>query len=190
MKYTFLVAFLFLIGSVAVVGCGSQAAVADEKAGSDIKELSEDQLFAGDIVREFLAGKIPYLNDANRLFMEGLDRYKNKKDPQGAIPLFVESICKNPASRSYYELGNVYMDTKDYKSSILCYQMAEKLGYEPFSKVLYNLACAHSMSEDYDMAADYLEFALQAGYSNMDNISKDPDRGIWVLLLSQDRPRL
>ncbi len=53
--------------------------------------------------------------------------------------------------------------------------MAEKLGYEPFSKVLYNMACVYSRQEKIESASKYLEYSIQAGYTNLDHITADKD---------------
>jgi tetratricopeptide (TPR) repeat protein len=140
-----------------------------------VKELTENDIFAGDIVKLMLTQNLPGATEANKLFLEAIDRYKNKQDAEGSIALFVKSICKKPDSRSYYEMGNACLETGEIDRSIQCFEMAEKLGYEPFSKVLYNLACAYSMKEKYDESAQYLEASLQAGYSNLDHIAKDND---------------
>jgi tetratricopeptide (TPR) repeat protein len=140
-----------------------------------VKELTENDIFAGDVVKLMLTQNLPGATEANKLFMEAIDLYKNKQDARGAIALFVQSICKKPDSRSYYEMGNACLETGDIDRSIQCFEMAEKLGYEPFSKVLYNLACAYSQKEKLDESAMYLEASLQAGYSNLDHIAKDED---------------
>ena len=172
----FLCGMLILPVSLALNSCGTDQAKAETgKQETITKELAEEDLFSGDVVRTYLLEKNPFIQDAQALFMQALDLYKNKKDVHGAIPLFIESLKKNPESRSYYELGNASLDNGDIDRAIESYQMAEKLGYEPFSKILYNLACAHSKKEDYDMAAQYLEYSIQAGYSNLDHIAKDKD---------------
>lgn len=140
-----------------------------------VKELAEGDIFAGDIVKLMLTQDLPGETEANKLFMEGIDLYKNKQDAEGAIALFVKSICKKPDSRAYYEMGNACMETGDLDRSLQCYEMAEKLGYEPFSKVLYNMACVYAQQEEFKKSAQYLEASLQAGYSNLDHIAKDKD---------------
>jgi hypothetical protein len=53
--------------------------------------------------------------------------------------------------------------------------MAEKLDYSPLSKVLYNLACAYSLSENEEQSLRYLELAIQNGYTNGTHIMQDKD---------------
>jgi tetratricopeptide (TPR) repeat protein len=112
-----------------------------------VTAISEDEIFSGDIVKNFVVSGDKAMKEANQLFLQAIDTYRNKKDPAGSIALFVRSICINPESAAYYEMGNASMDAGDTEHAISCFDMAEKLGYEPFSKVLYNLACAYSKKE-------------------------------------------
>lgn len=137
--------------------------------------LTEEELFQGEKIELFLKNEKKSTKEAKAEFLEGLDLYKNKKDKKNAFKKFVKSILKEPTSIAYYELGNVLLDSKQYKEAIKAYGLSEQLGYEPFSKVLYNMACAYSLSKDQEMAGQYLEYAIQAGYSNIDQIDKDPD---------------
>lgn len=137
--------------------------------------LTEADLFSGDVIRQFLTRENPFVKEAGNLFMQALDLYKNKQDAPGAIPLFIQSILKNPESRSYYELGNACLDARDYDRAGKCYEMAEKLGYEPLSKVMYNLACVYALKKKPELAGQYLQYSLQAGYSNLDHMAVDKD---------------
>lgn len=145
--------------------------------------LTKDELFDGNKVFEFLQNEQINSSDAKESFLKGLDLFKNKKDHQGAINAFVNSIVEEPTGLAYYELGNAYMEKKDYEQALKSYGMAEQVGYEPFSKILYNMACVYSLMDNTDMAGQYLEYAIQAGYSNIDQIQKDSD----LTLLRNDR---
>lgn len=126
-------------------------------------------------VKAFMDSQDEKTAEYNNLFLKGLDAFKNKKDLDSANHYFNESILDYPSNVAYYELGNVLLERKEYKKAIYAYEMAEKLGYEPFSEVLYNISCAHSLLNETELSAQYLEFALQAGYSNIENINKDSD---------------
>jgi tetratricopeptide (TPR) repeat protein len=162
---------------IAVAACQTQNKVMDEKGTAQVVVLSADDIFEGSKVQAFLANKPQEKNTgvARELFLKGIDAYKNKKNNGEAISAFTESILKQPSSMTYYELGNVLLDTKDYDKALKSYSMAEKLGYEPFSKILYNIACVHALMGEPELSGQYLEYALQAGYTNIDNIAKDPD---------------
>jgi tetratricopeptide (TPR) repeat protein len=149
-------------------------------------KLSAADLFNGEKVRLFLFQNPKANPESNKLFLNALDEFKNKKNLQAASEGFKASIKAYPNSKSYYELGNVYMEMKNYQGALDAYSLAEKLGYEPFSKVMFNVACAYSQLKKFEMSADYLQFAIQAGYVNIDNIEKDPD----LAQLREEDPQL
>jgi tetratricopeptide (TPR) repeat protein len=138
-------------------------------------KLSASDLFNGERVRLFLYQNPQANPESDKLFLKALDEFKNKKNLQAASDGFKAAITEYPSARSYYELGNVYMEMKNYQGALDAYSLAEKLGYEPFSKVLFNVACAYSQLKNFPMSADYLQFAIQSGYVNIDNIEKDKD---------------
>lgn len=162
--------------------CTDSLAHPETKKHKDLV-LTEDDLFQGNKIEQFLKNKKKYTNESKESFLQGLDLYKNKKDKQNALKKFVESILQEPTSLAYYELGNLFIDIEKYEYAIKAYGIAEQLGYEPFSKILYNTACAYSLSKDQNMAGQYLEYAIQAGYSNLEQIEKDAD----LALLRKER---
>ena len=187
-------AFYSLILASALASCGNPAV-----PGSDVKpggtsvvdetlpvKLSAADLFNGEKVRLFLFQNPKANPESNKLFLNALDEFKNKKNLQAASEGFKASIKAYPNSKSYYELGNVYMEMENYQGALDAYSLAEKLGYEPFSKVMFNVACAYSQLKNFEMSAEYLQFAIQAGYVNIDNIEKDPD----LAKLREEEPHL
>lgn len=190
MKFAF---YSFILVS-ALASCGNPAV-----PGSDVKtgevshvdetlpiKLSAADLFNGEKVRLFLFQNPKANPESNKLFLNALDEFKNKKNFQAASEGFKASIKAYPNSKSYYELGNVYMEMKNYQGALDAYSLAEKMGYEPFSKVMFNVACAYSQLKNFEMSADYLQFAIQAGYVNIDNIEKDVD----LANLREEEPHL
>ena len=174
MKNLFVVA-LILIFSLS--NCGEPSVVKNitTKIERIPVELTEDDLFKGNKIMAFLENEIKFLQQANELFLKGLNSFRNEKDLDSAHYYLQNSILTEPSAKAYFELGNVYMDKKEYPSALLAFGVAEQLNYEPFSKILYNKACLYSMQEEEAMAAKYLEFALQAGYNNIEHINKDED---------------
>jgi len=166
---------LFLSGLI-LVACGDPA-----QQGKEVQEeridvtLSDDDIYTSNKILAFLENTTKYLEEANSYFLKGVDAYRNKKNLDSAQYYFRHSIVKEPTAKAYFELGNVYFDRKDFKQAELSYGMAEKLDYQPFSKILYNKACMYSMQEEPELAGQYLEYAIQAGYSNLDHINKDED---------------
>ena len=137
--------------------------------------LTEEDIFKGNMVMAFLENEEKFIQEANELFLKGLNAFRNEKDLDSAHYYLKGSILKEPSAKAYFELGNVYMDEADFSSALLAYGVAEQLNYEPFSKVLYNKSCLYALQEENRLAGQYLEYALQAGYNNLDHISNDKD---------------
>lgn len=138
-------------------------------------EITENDLFKGNIIMAFLENEKKFIKEANAFFLKGIDSYRNKKDYDSAEFYLRRSLLKEPTAQAYFELGNLNMDKKDYDLAMKSYGMAEQLDYQPFSKILYNKACIYSLQDEVDQAGRYLEYALQAGYNNVEHIDKDPD---------------
>jgi hypothetical protein len=159
-----------------IVACGSNPKITNDKYKKlEISQLDEQDMFTFPKVKAFIESKNGKSSDYNSLFLKGLDAFKNKKLLDSAVYYLNQSILDFPTNMAYYELGNVLLEKKKYYQSIYAYEIAEKLGYEPFSKVLYNISCAHSLLNENEIAGKYLEYAIQAGYANIDNIHKDKD---------------
>lgn len=138
-------------------------------------KLSDRTIFNEDSVLLFTNAEGLNKSDADKLFLKGVDTYRNKKNPAKAIQLFKQSIFSKPLAKAYYELGNAYLDVKNYKSSVKAYKIAEKLGYKPLSKLLYNTACAYSLQKNDSLAIYYLVSAIEFGYNNTKSIFSDKD---------------
>lgn len=113
--------------------------------------------------------------EADKLFQQAVDIYRNKKDPFKSLPLFKQSIIEQPQARAYYELGNAMGDANDPNEAIHAYEMADVLDYKPLNKLYYNMACAYSRVKDYTNAKRYLVSAIEFGYANIKNIYSDKD---------------
>ncbi|SEW09501.1 TPR end-of-group domain-containing protein [Chitinophaga arvensicola] len=142
-------------------------------------KLSVASLYNADSVKYVAAHAAGKNNAAEKVFLKAIDLYRNKKNAAGSVDLFIKSILLQPQAKSYYELGNALMDTRKVGEALSAYDMAELLDYKPLSKLLYNKACAYSISKKKDSAEYYLYAAIEFGYNNMDNILKDPDLA-WV----------
>ena len=120
-------------------------------------------------------------------FLKGVDEYKNKKNPAGAIALFKKSILNFPDGKTYYELGNALMEFKKNKSyleeAIKAYEIAEELNIKPIYAVYYKIACAKNMIGLLDQPVDeddykyyvvsYLRRAFHSGFDDTLSIEKD-----------------
>lgn len=172
MKSIYLAALLVVLAS-----CGEpteEESSINEQKRVDI-QLSETDLFETSKIFAFLQNDVKFIEEANKLYLNGLNAFKNKKDLDSADYYLRHSILKEPSGKAYYELGNVYMDKKQYDKALSAYDLAENLNFQPFSKILYNKSCVYSLQKEVELSGQYLEYALQAGYNNLDHIDKDAD---------------
>lgn len=137
--------------------------------------LSLSSIFNPDSVKWVAANTGGKSNAAEKEFLKAIDIYRNQKNPAGSIEKFKKAILLQPQAKSYYELGNALLDSRNAADAIHAYEMAELLDYKPLSKLLYNKACAFSVYQNKDSAKYYLLAAIEFGYNNLNNVLKDPD---------------
>jgi len=167
MRYIFL-----FIASAALFACNTSE---KKKSATSAIHLTADNLYDKDTVLLITQDATGKNAEADKLFLDGIDSYRNKKNPAGGVALFKKSILQKPQAKSYYELGNALFDIKKFKEATKAYQVAELLDYKPLHKVLYNMACAYSILEEDSIARYYLISAIEFGYSNVKNLYADKD---------------
>ena len=168
---------LFILLILTIASCGEPGEVINtitKQKRIDV-ELADADLFETTKIFAFLQNEVKFIEEANKLYLYGVDAFKNKKNLDSADYYLRRSILKEPSGKAYYELGNVFMDQKQYSKALSAYDLAENLDYQPFSKILYNKSCLYSLQKDVELSSQYLEYALQAGYNNLDHIDKDED---------------
>ena len=130
-------------------------------------------------------------NKSSKLFLQGLDLYKNKKNPDSAVALFKQSLLVFPEDITYYELGDALMDAKngDQKSklheALQAYEVAENLHFQPAAQIYYDMACADNMlgsdtaktdvalSWHFNQATFNLRRAFMSGFNDTAMLEKD-----------------
>ncbi|MCW3085374.1 MAG: hypothetical protein JWP12_2740 [Bacteroidetes bacterium] len=114
-------------------------------------------------------------NKSRQLFLKGMDLYKNKKDPAGAVALLKQSILTFPDAKTYYELGNALVDCKDAAScqqAIDSYNVASHLDFKPQSMVYYKMATAYNLWHQIDQnislenVTHRLNLAFDSGFAD------------------------
>ena len=170
--------FLLFI-STTLFSCSSS----NENSGSEQKEktpavtsITEKDLYEYSKIEAFMK-TVPdsTQEEGKKIFLNGIDLYRNKKSPEKSIVEFRKSLLIYPDAKTYYEMGNALLDTKNYSEAIQSYHMAEQMDFNPLANVLYNLACAYSMSENGDEALKYIQLAIENGYSNKKQMLADSD---------------
>lgn len=112
---------------------------------------------------------------SKELFNNAQYIFRKKRDYPKAIPIFIEAIKIYPDPQYYFELGNCYIDQKNYKKSIQVFDIAIKLNPQNLNLIYYNAACAASLNKDKDLSIKYLEKSLINNYSDIKYIYKDND---------------
>lgn len=138
-------------------------------------KLYEGDLFKGNKIMAYLENEEKFSNESKSFFLMGINSFRNQNDLDSAEHYLRMSILKEPSARAYFELGNVNLDQKNFKVALKAYGIAEQLDYQPLSKIMYNKSCIYSLKGDTEMAGQYLEYAIQSGYTNLEHISKDED---------------
>ncbi len=165
---------VFVVGILVSCGDPVQEIITVEKVRVPV-EISEEDLFKGNVITAFLQNETKFIKEANAFFLKGIDSYRNKEDYDSAAYYLRHSLLKEPTAKAYFEFGNLNMDLKDYDQALKAYGMVEQLGYKPFSQILYNKSCIHSLKGEKELAGRYLEYAIQAGYNNIEHLNRDPD---------------
>ena len=76
--------------------------------------------------------------------------------------------------RANYHIAFAYLLLKDYTRSIHHFEVARRI-HPKDQLTLYNLACAYSLHGDTDAAVKTLIESVDAGFTDVDHIEKDPD---------------
>lgn len=100
--------------------------------------------------------------------------FANMNDYNSAIHEFKASIAARPTAQAYSNLGASYLQIGKPNLALRALKAAEKLNASDYV-VMYNIAATYSLSDDTDLALEYLDKALKQGFSNYDAIRFDPD---------------
>ncbi len=178
--------FILAIGALGIIACSQVQK--NYVAKVKLQKLTEADMYNKELVYDVLFDshelKIDSLkNKSRRLFLKGIDLYKNKKDATAAITLFKQSILTFPDGKTYYEMGNAILDSKGLspKDAISAYNVAEYLDFKPISMVYFKTASAYNMLRNNDKetgiynVTDYLERAFENGFTDTALITNDPD---------------
>lgn len=137
--------------------------------------LTDRNLYSADTVLMVANANSGKNKEADKLFLQAIDVYRNKKKPAQAVAIFKKSIQAQPQAKAYYEMGNALGDIGKLEEGLQSYDIADILDYKPLNKLLYNKACYYSRLGDQEKAKTYLISAIEFGYGNIKNLQKDPD---------------
>lgn len=112
---------------------------------------------------------------SKKIFIEGKDLYRKKNDLLNSVKKFHEAIKLYPDQDYYYELGNCYIDLKDYDNALKSFKIALDFKYGELAPIYYNASCAASLNKQKDLSLFYLEKALLNNYPNISHLKQDKD---------------
>lgn len=85
-----------------------------------------------------------------------------------------EATGEGSHAHAWYLLGRSFHNAGDYKAAIASWKRAEALGFAlPFTR--YNIAAAQARLGEVDLAFDWLNAALDAGFAEVDLLIVDDD---------------
>jgi hypothetical protein len=137
--------------------------------------LTEANMYSEDTVVLVAKGATSKNKKADKLFLDAIDAYRNKKKPAASVDLFKQSILLQPSAKAYYELGNALGDVDKLQEASYAYRVADALDYKPMDKLLYNEACLYSRMKSIDSAHYFLISAIEFGYVDVKHIMADKD---------------
>lgn len=159
---------LFLLIAAAIAGC------TQNNQPNSFVTLRKEALFNQDSVNAFLSTVSESQSDSSRqAFLKGIDLLKNNSRAKEAIAQFQQSLSIYPSANTYYELGNAYLDTKNWSSALQSFQMAEALDYKPLGNVFYKQASCYAEMDSLDKVYAYVRYAVQNGFVDRKKLTED-----------------
>jgi hypothetical protein len=107
-------------------------------------------------------------------FLTAIDAYINHKDAVKGEQFFIESIALFPQPNTYFEYAKLKSEQGKYDEAKKLFEIAEFLQYKPLSGIMYQLARINAIGKETYESIQYLEYAIQAGYSDIKGLESDP----------------
>ena len=159
----------FLFAAIAFFSCKEQ------NKPADITLLSKEAIFNKDSLRQFLSTVSASQADSSKaVFLKGVDLLKNGNKADDAIEAFIRSLRVYPSANTFYELGNAYLQTKDWQDALQAFQLAESMDFTPLGSVLFKQASCYAEMDSSDQVYQYLRYAVQAGFVDRNKILNNP----------------
>jgi tetratricopeptide (TPR) repeat protein len=138
------------------------------KEDSDLDSLRSDPRFK-DIVQKLASTKIEVGSPKKK---ENPDRDRHSE----AIINFEQlRSASSQDGDQWYKVGSRLLGLRDLdRARVALTQAVEHLGYRGAS-AKYNLACAYALNGDRELALDWLEKSINAGFDNDGKLREDPD---------------
>lgn len=165
--------FLSIVCAAVLLSCNNEAA---QKTDKDVipTVLNDSSIYNSDSVLAAVGkANAVAVFESKKLFLQAVDLYHNKKDPNGSIPLFKQSIFYNPDVRAYFQLGNALGDALKTDEAVKALELCYRLEYDPYSSIDYAMAGAYAQANDTSNAHSYLAGAVEQGFYNKNRLLND-----------------
>ncbi|MGV3539623.1 MAG: hypothetical protein ACO1OQ_07420 [Rufibacter sp.] len=165
-----------------LAGACEQAIVKNYVVQVDLQPLTDQDMYHASMVEDAIFDAEELAPDSVRLqsrqlFLRGIDLYKNKQKPEEAVALFKASILLYPEAKTYYELGNALLASKNYVEAKQALEVAEHLQFQPQANVYFAKAVVfdrlrymglEKAERNYDLYQ-----AFEAGFTDTALVLKD-----------------
>ena len=101
------------------------------------------------------------------------NEYYNNQNWEEAVKAYSAITEEEPEnSQAWFRLGSSYFNLEKYSKALPALETANEKGFFPFF-VRYQIASAYSLLNENEKAMDWLSKAVEAGYSNVNQITTD-----------------
>jgi hypothetical protein len=162
---------LLSIAAIIFFSCSNS----EPKKPVTISYLNKEAVFNKDSVSKFLAAVSEVQMDSSKaIFLKAIDLVENQKKPVAAIDAFVQSLSIYPTANTYYELGNAFLETKDWTKALKAFEMAETMEFKPIGSAMFGQASCYAEMDSTDKMYNYLRTAVQMGFVDRNKILNNP----------------
>lgn len=170
MKYVYM-AIAAIFTTVLCFCSGEKQSVKENLKSTAVpKALSEANLFVPDSIGLAMdSASVLQKAEGRKYFLQAVDMLVNKKNTQGSIEFFKESIYYYPNAKGYFFLAKADMETGNLDEAGSALGAATELGYEPYFEVTYTNAVLLAMQKDTDCVG-LLNEAVGQGFLDKDRL--------------------
>ncbi len=101
------------------------------------------------------------------------NEYYNNQNWEESVKAYFEITKAEPENgQAWFRLGSSYFNLEKYSDALPAFETADQKGFFPFF-VRYQIATTYSLLNEDEIAMSWLSKAVEAGYSNVKQISSD-----------------
>lgn len=186
MKYSFVLTYLAAICVVAACSGPAEEHILKVQLQKLTFKTMYDKNLVYDVVFDSEEMNVDSVKKiAGGLFLQGVDLFKNKRNPGAAVVKFKSSILTFPDAKTYYELGCALaaggFSEAVREEAINAFEVALHLRFEPIANVQYKMACVKYQNYKHNpekssmwYVLDPLEQSFKNGRFDTVAVARDP----------------